>query len=190
MDGVRPRGIAAEAAAAAPRLICYPIVPGDTVTAISVRLTRDPQSWRGAGFQILDPATARFIAKADYSHIHAGLQACLVERARVRPAVPSMGWWMLILLCSSGAAALFVIQSSLDRRKATSRRCRHSEPRSSANSNGLSSTSAARNRCCAPSSRCRRLGMRSKCGSHQPMGGGIRTSPITGQMWNTTSSAS
>ena len=57
-------GIAAEAAAAAPRLICYPVMAGDTVTALSVRLTRDPQSWRGAGFQILDPAGARFIAKA------------------------------------------------------------------------------------------------------------------------------
>ena len=113
-------GIAAEAAAAAPRLICYPVMPGDTVTALSVRLTRDPQSWRGAGFQILDPAAARFIAKADYRYIHAGLQACLVEPALVRPAVPGMGWWLLILLCSSGAAALFAIQLSIDRRKTTS----------------------------------------------------------------------
>lgn len=116
-------GVAAEAAAAAPRLICYPVMPGDTVTALSVRLTRDPQSWRGAGFQILDPVGARFIAKADYGYIRAGLQACLVEPTLVRPAVPGMGWWLLILLCSSGAAAMFALQSSIesiDRRKATS----------------------------------------------------------------------
>ncbi len=113
-------GIAAEAAAAAPRLLCYPVMPGDTVTALSVRLTRNPQSWRDAGFQIVDPAAARFIPKSEYRHIHAGLQACLVEPALARTAVPGMGWWLLILLCSSGAAALFALQSSIDRRKATS----------------------------------------------------------------------
>ena len=110
-------GVAAEAAAAPPRLVCYPVMPGDTVTALSVRLTRNPRSWRGAGFQILDPIGARFIAKADYGYIHAGLQACLVEPALARPPVPGMGWWLLILLGSSGAAALFALQSSIDRTK-------------------------------------------------------------------------
>ena len=79
--------VAAEHAAAAPRLFCYPILPGETVTSISVRLTRDPQSWRGAGFQILDPAAARFVAKSDYEQFHPGWQACIVEQVPVPEAV-------------------------------------------------------------------------------------------------------
>lgn len=118
-------GFAAESAAAAPRLLCYPVVPGDTVTSISIRLTRDPQSWRGSGFQILDPAAARLVPKSDYGHMRPGWQACMVEPVLEpavvqRQAVDWMGLWLLSLLCSAAMAAWLVIQSSLARRKAAS----------------------------------------------------------------------
>ncbi len=116
--------VASESASAVPRLICYPIVPGDTVTAISVRLTRDPQSWRGDGFQIFDPATARFVPRATTAIFvpagrHAWPSPSVAGSQALRPASSQMGWWILILLCSAAIAALFVIQSSLDQRKAT-----------------------------------------------------------------------
>ena len=116
-------GTAAESAAADPRLVCYPVMPGDTVTTISVRLTRDSRSWQGAGFQILDPAAARFVPKIAYRHIRPGLQACVAQPLlagadAVRPGW-QMPWWPLILLCSTAAAALFAIQWSLERRKVT-----------------------------------------------------------------------
>ena len=119
-------GAAAESAAATPRLLCYPVMAGDTVAAISLRLTRDPETWRGAGFQILDPAAARFIPKGDYRHIRPGLQACVAEPLLVRAgALPStvgpMGWWPLVFLCSAAVAALLALQWSIERRNATSR---------------------------------------------------------------------
>jgi hypothetical protein len=119
-------GSAAESAPAVPRLLCYSVMPGDTVAAISLRLTRDPQSWRGSGFQIFDPATARFVPKGNYRHIQPGWQACVVEpllaRAGALPATAGrMGWWPLVLLCGAGVASLFALQWSLERRAATSR---------------------------------------------------------------------
>lgn len=117
-------GIAAESAWADSRLLCYPVMPGDTVTTISVRLTRDSRSWQGAGFQILDPAAARFVPKGDYKHLRPGWHACVAEPLLVRPAAlrpgGQMPWWPLILLCSTAVAALFAIQASLERRNATS----------------------------------------------------------------------
>jgi hypothetical protein len=120
-------GFAAESAAAEPRFVCYPVMPGDTVTAISVRLTRDSRSWRGPGFQIFDPAAARFVSKGNYNHIRPGWQACVAQPSVARleaphPAGGQMIWWPLILLgalCSAAVATLLVIQLSLDRRKAT-----------------------------------------------------------------------
>ncbi|MEO5739529.1 MAG: hypothetical protein ABIS29_02930 [Vicinamibacterales bacterium] len=126
-------GVAAEAAAATPRLICYPVMPGDTVTALSLRLTRDPQRWRGAAFQILDPAAARFVPKGDYRQLRPGWQACIVEPVLPGSAVPRsrggvsgaiggrVGTLVIVLLCSTALAALFALQWSIERRKATSR---------------------------------------------------------------------
>ena len=118
-------GFAAESAAAAPRLLCYPVMPGDTVTSIAIRLTRDPQSWRGSGFQILDPAAARFVRKSEYGRIQANWQACLVEPAVERIAAGHLpagttDLWLLILLCSAGLLAWLAIDASLAKMKATS----------------------------------------------------------------------
>jgi len=120
-------GFVADSAAAEPQFACYPVMPGDTVTAISMRLTRDLQGWRGPGFQIFDPAVARFVPKGSYSHIRPGWQACIAQPFVARsealpPARGQMIWWPLILLCvlcSAAMATLLVIQSSRDRRRAT-----------------------------------------------------------------------
>jgi hypothetical protein len=117
-------GIAAQSAAAAPRLLCYPVMPGETVTSIAIRLTRDPQGWRGSGFQILDPAASRLVRKNEYERIRAGWQACLVEPAvqgaAAWPPVGTTGLWLLILLCSVGMVAWLAIDASLAKMKATS----------------------------------------------------------------------
>ena len=114
--------LAAESAAADARLLCYPVMPGDTVTTISLRLTGDSRSWQGAGFQIFDPSAARFVPKSAYSHIRPDWQACvagpLVVRAEALPPDGQMYWWALVLLCPAAIAALFAIQTSLERRKA------------------------------------------------------------------------
>ena len=112
--------IAVEVAAAVPRLVCYPVMPGDTLSALSDRLMRDPQGWRGARFQLLEPAAARFLPKADYRQIRAGLQACVVEPSNALWSVPGGDWWLLLLLSSAAAGVFFVLQSSMDRRKAAS----------------------------------------------------------------------
>jgi hypothetical protein len=97
---------------------------GDTVTSIAIRLTRDPQSWRGSGFQILDPAAKRFVRKSEYEHIRAGWQACLVEppfeRAAVTQPIGTTGLWLLILVCSAGLMAWLAVDASLAKAKATS----------------------------------------------------------------------
>ena len=113
-------GIAAEAAAAVPRLVCHVIAPGETVTALAFRLTRHPQGWRSDAFQILDPAAARFLSKADYHLVHAGLRACIVEPLVAPSPAPSRDWWLLLLACSAAAAVSFAVLSSMDRRKANS----------------------------------------------------------------------
>ncbi|RPI48265.1 MAG: hypothetical protein EHM55_25860, partial [Acidobacteria bacterium] len=136
---------AAGPAAAAPRFVCYPVAAGDSVTALSVRLTRSSRSWREAGFQILDPASAKFIPKAQYRRIHPGWQACVVEtllaRGVARPpyqdAAPArrpvvvspgsmapMGWWSLMTLCSGAIAALLLIQMQAEREAAIGRALR------------------------------------------------------------------
>ncbi len=119
-------GLATESAAATPRLLCYPVMPGDTMTSIAIRLTRDPQGWRGSGFQILDPAAARFVQKSEYGSIRAGWQACLVDPAVERAAAGphpagTVELWLLILLCSAGVAAWVAVDASLAKLKATSR---------------------------------------------------------------------
>jgi hypothetical protein len=108
-------GLAAESAAAAPRLVCYPLVAGDTITSVSIRLTGDPHSWQGSRLQILDPAAARLIPKTEYRFLRPEWQACIGEPPGVHPVIG--GLEMLVLLCSAAAAALLVFQWSVERRK-------------------------------------------------------------------------
>ena len=111
-------GVAAESAVAAPRLLCYPIMAGDSITTISIRLTGDPYGWQGSGFQILDSAAARFVPKSEFSFLRPEWQACIVEPAVVRPVIGAFE--MLVLLCSAAALALLAFQWSVERRKTVS----------------------------------------------------------------------
>ncbi len=119
------------------------MVPGDSATALSVRLTGSSRSWRTPGFQILDPAAARFIPKAQYGRIHPGWQACVVQEmlaprvasppyqgaAPVRQPVgvsriTPMEWWWLVTMCSGAIAALFLIQVQAERQAVIARALR------------------------------------------------------------------
>ena len=120
-------GIAAESAAAAPGFICHPVQPGDSASAISIRLTQSHRGWHEPGFQIFDPIAARFIPKARYRRIQPGWQVCVVESllsspvsssdrrvsadrhdvprtvavpapaSTVRASVPVRWWWLTLL---------------------------------------------------------------------------------------------
>jgi hypothetical protein len=136
-------GLAAESAAA-PGFVCHPVRPGDSASAIALRLTQSNQGWNEPGFQIFDPIAARFIPKAHYRRIHPGWQVCVVESLFPRPllsadalvspnrrdmlrtvAIPTpastgrasvpIGWWWLPLLAMTPVMAWVVFQTVVDR---------------------------------------------------------------------------
>ena len=59
-------------------MACLPVRPGDTAAELAWRLTGDARNMRQSWFQILNPATGRFVSKSTYDRIRAGWQACLV----------------------------------------------------------------------------------------------------------------
>lgn len=78
------------AASASPALsaqqwTCYTILPGDTVARAATRITGSPHTRHEPWFQIVDPARSRFVAKAQYDHVHPGWRACVL-RASVMTA--------------------------------------------------------------------------------------------------------
>ena len=84
------------------------------------------EGWRGSSFQVLDPATARFVPKSNYVNLHRGWQACIAEPVLVHreplSRVPdAMRWWALVLVCGAAGASLLALQWSLDQRSAMSR---------------------------------------------------------------------
>ena len=111
--------VATESAAAAPRLVCYPLMAGESITGISMRLTRDPHGWRQSRFQIVDRAAARFVSKTEYGFLRSEWQACLVEPSVVRPVIGSLE--MLVLFCSAAAAGLIAFHWSVERTRTVSR---------------------------------------------------------------------
>lgn len=136
-------GLAAEPAAAAPGFVCHPVRPGDSASAIALRLTQSDRGWNEPGFQIFDPIAARFIPKARYRRIHPGWQVCVVESLFSRPllssdrqvspnrrdvprtvsvAAPAFTaragipiWWWLPLLAMTPVMAWVVFQTVIDR---------------------------------------------------------------------------
>ena len=82
-------GVAAPSAAAAPGFICHPVQPGDSASAIALRLTQSNRGWNEPGFQIFDPIAARFIPKARYRRIQPGWQVCVVESLMSTPFLSS-----------------------------------------------------------------------------------------------------
>ena len=75
---------------------CTPIRPGETAPQVARRITGEATGARETWFQIVDPATSRFVPKARYADVRAGWHACV---ATGLPAVappangnPSSNW--------------------------------------------------------------------------------------------------
>lgn len=77
--------VCASAPAVAQELRCVPVREGDSAAAVARRLTGDAQNRFARWFQIVDPATRRFVPKSRYDHIRPGWSACLLD-----PVVPAM----------------------------------------------------------------------------------------------------
>ena len=74
-------GLAIESRPAlAQRWACYPIHSGDTAASLAVRIAGNAEHRHRSWFQILDPATSTFVAKARYDDIHPGWLACVSRR--------------------------------------------------------------------------------------------------------------
>jgi hypothetical protein len=75
MSGVQPT--------LATRFTCFVIRPGDTAAHLALRFTGDIAHRREPWFQIVEPATSRFIPKAEYDRILPGWHVCIAaERVR------------------------------------------------------------------------------------------------------------
>ena len=94
-------------------------MPGETVTGVSVRLTKDSGAWRSSGFQFVDPSSSRFVPKTEYGFLRPGWQACLVQ-PRIAYS-PAGTWGLLALMFSAAAAAVLALQWFVERRKTVSR---------------------------------------------------------------------
>ena len=74
---VAPRDVFAE------RLVCRTIHRGETASQAAKRLTGDARNRHQPSFQIVDPATSRFVSKARYDRIRPGWRACIVRESAV-----------------------------------------------------------------------------------------------------------
>ena len=63
---------------------CTPIRPGETAPQVAERITGEANGAQESWFQIVDPATSRFVAKERYGLVRAGWPACV---ATAMPAV-------------------------------------------------------------------------------------------------------
>ena len=82
---------AASSHALAQRRACAEIRPGETAAAVARRITGDAQNRYEPWFQILDPATSRFVRKAQYDHLRPGWRACVVNEPAPSGASPLAG---------------------------------------------------------------------------------------------------
>jgi len=58
-------------------LYCTPIRPGETAAQVATRITGEADGAREPWFQIVDPATSRFVPKARYGYVRDGWHACV-----------------------------------------------------------------------------------------------------------------
>jgi hypothetical protein len=77
--------MAATGDASAQQFICSGVRQGDTAAGLAVRLTNKAENRYAPWFQILDPATSRFIPKAAYGVIRPGWKVCIARDAASRP---------------------------------------------------------------------------------------------------------
>jgi hypothetical protein len=80
-------------------MACLAVASGDTAAELAWRLSGDARNTRQPWFQILNPATGRFVSKSTYDHILVGWQACLVgvpgsvaESAAIAARPVASGW--------------------------------------------------------------------------------------------------
>jgi hypothetical protein len=69
-------------------LYCTPIRPGETVPQVATRITGEANGTREPWFQIVDPATSRFVPKAQYGSVRAGWHACVATGLPLSLAAP------------------------------------------------------------------------------------------------------
>jgi|RhiMetdeSRZDD1v2_1073273.scaffolds.fasta_scaffold04665_14 hypothetical protein len=69
---------------------CTPIRPGETAPQVAERITGEANGAHESWFQIVDPATSRFVAKERYRLVRAGWPAC-VATAMPAVAAPPVG---------------------------------------------------------------------------------------------------
>jgi hypothetical protein len=67
-------------------LLCTPIRPGETAPQVARRITGEATGARESWFQIVDPATSRFVPKARYDDLRAGWHACVATGLSAVPA--------------------------------------------------------------------------------------------------------
>lgn len=72
--------------AIAQQLVCSTIRPGETAALVARRISGDARNAQQSWFQILNPATSRFVSKSSYDYIHAGWRACIVNEPRTTAA--------------------------------------------------------------------------------------------------------
>ena len=69
--------LAATRSALAQPFLCTTIRPGEGAAQVAQRITGQATSTRESWFQIVDPATSRFVPKARYDYVRAGWHACV-----------------------------------------------------------------------------------------------------------------
>jgi hypothetical protein len=86
--------MAAPGDASAQQFVCSSVRQGDTAARLALRLTNSAENRYAPWFQILDPATSRFVRKDAYDAIRPGWKVCVARNAAaIRPrrqmAIPS-----------------------------------------------------------------------------------------------------
>ena len=86
--------MAAPGDASAQQFACSSVRQGDTAARLALRLTNSAENRYAPWFQILDPATSRFVRKDAYDAIRPGWKVCVARNAAaIRPrrqmAIPS-----------------------------------------------------------------------------------------------------
>ena len=88
--------VGAAPAVVAQSLLCTAIRPGETAPQVARRITGEASGAGETWFQIVDPATSRFVPKARYDDVRAGWRACVATGLpAVAPVVSgntSSGW--------------------------------------------------------------------------------------------------
>ena len=82
--------MAAPGEASAQQFVCSSVRQGDTASRLALRLTNSAENRYAPWFQILDPATSRFIRKDAYGAIRPGWKVCIAREAatsRPRPQI-------------------------------------------------------------------------------------------------------